>query len=371
MSNVILEKVSRNFGEFAAVSSVDLRINEGEFVTLLGPSGCGKTTTLRMVAGLEQNSAGRISIGNEIVSDAARGIFVPSERRRLGMVFQSYAIWPHMTVFENVAYPLRVRRRPDAEIREAVARTLRLVEMEGFAQRPAPALSGGQQQRVAIARALVFEPKVLLLDEPLSNLDAKLRLQMGDEFRAIQRRLGMTTLYVTHDQSEAMALSDRVVVMDRGRIQQIGAPEEIYRFPANRTVAAFFGTPNLLDAEVEACARIDHQRVRLDVVGQGWRGPCEAAHEMRLGQPVTVMVRPEDARIASAGSGAGDQELRWSGRIKRTTFRGATRSVVVQTDNGQLNVDASAFHNFAVGDDVSVVVPQQAAWALPSEKAAR
>jgi iron(III) transport system ATP-binding protein len=242
MSNVVLEKVSRKFGEFAAVNDVELRVAEGEFVTLLGPSGCGKTTTLRMVAGLEQNTSGRISLDNEVVSDAASGVFVPSERRRLGMVFQSYAIWPHMTVFENVAYPLRVRRRPAAEIRDLVSRALRLVEMERFAERPAPALSGGQQQRVAIARALVFEPKVLLLDEPLSNLDAKLRLQMGDEFRAIQRRLGMTTLYVTHDQSEAMALSDRVVVMDQGRIQQVGAPEDIYRYPVNRTVAGFFGT---------------------------------------------------------------------------------------------------------------------------------
>src|SRR6195256_291062 len=185
MSNVVLEKVSRRFGDFAAVSDVDLRVREGEFVTLLGPSGCGKTTTLRMVAGLEQNTGGRISIGNEIVSDATRGIFVPSERRRLGMVFQSYAIWPHMTVFDNVAYPLRVRRRPAAEIAEKVTAALRLVEMEKYADRPAPALSGGQQQRVAIARALVFEPEVLLLDEPLSNLDARLRAQMGDEFRAL------------------------------------------------------------------------------------------------------------------------------------------------------------------------------------------
>src|SRR5580693_5066982 len=321
MSNVVLEKVGRNFDEFAAVSEVDLRVNEGEFVTLLGPSGCGKTTTLRMVAGLEQNTSGRISIDNEVVSDAARGIFVPSERRRLGMVFQSYAIWPHMTVFENIAYPLRVRRRPAAEIRNLVSKTLTLVEMEGFAQRPAPALSGGQQQRVAIARALVFEPKILLLDEPLSNLDAKLRLQMGDEFRAIQRRLGMTTLYVTHDQSEAMALSDRVVVMDRGRIQQVGAPEEIYRYPANRTVAGFFGTPNLLPANVEACARIDSGRVRLDVAGPGWRGRCEAATEVPAGGAVTVMVRPEDIRISS---GAGDDGLRWSGRIAHTIFRGAT-----------------------------------------------
>ena len=364
MSNVILEKVSRNFGQFVAVDGVDLRVNEGEFVTLLGPSGCGKTTTLRMVAGLEQNTGGRISIGNEIVSDAARGIFVPSERRRLGMVFQSYAIWPHMTVFDNVAYPLRVRRRPAAEILDRVTKALQLVEMEGFAQRPAPALSGGQQQRVAIARALVFEPTVLLLDEPLSNLDAKLRLQMGDEFRSIQKRLGMTSLYVTHDQSEAMALSDRVVVMDRGRIQQIGAPEDIYRYPANRTVAAFFGTPNLLEASVESCARVDERRFRLEVVGRGWRGPCEAASEVQPGQAVTVMARPEDARLAPAGSKAGADELTWSGRIAHTIFRGPIRSIVVQTDDGRLNVDAPPFGSHAIGDNVTVVVPQRAAWAV-------
>src|SRR5689334_18356573 len=366
MSNVILEKVSRNFGQFVAVDGVDLRVNEGEFVTLLGPSGCGKTTTLRMVAGLEQNTGGRISIGNEVVSDVARGIFVPSERRRLGMVFQSYAIWPHMTVFDNVAYPLRVRRRPAAEIRDLVSRALRLVEMEGFADRPAPALSGGQQQRVAIARALVFEPTVLLLDEPLSNLDAKLRLQMGDEFRSIQKRLGMTSLYVTHDQSEAMALSDRVVVMDRGAIQQVGAPEDIYRFPANRTVAAFFGTPNLLDAQVTGCSRIDGGRVRLEVVGRGWSGPCETANEVQLGESVTVMVRPEDARIASGGLSVGERGLRWAGRAAHSTFRGATRSIVVETDTGKFNVDASASDNYAIGDEVSVVVRQQAAWAVPT-----
>jgi iron(III) transport system ATP-binding protein len=255
-----------------------------------------------MVAGLEQNTDGRISIGNEIVSDPVRGIFVPPERRKLGMVFQSYAVWPHMTVFENVAYPLRVRRRGASEIKELVARALQLVEMERFAERQAPALSGGQQQRVAIARALVFEPSVLLMDEPLSNLDARLRMQIGDEFRAIQKRLGMTSLYVTHDQSEAMALSDRLVVMDHGRIWQIGTPEEIYRRPASRTVAAFFGTPNMLQANVEACARLDQSRVRLEVSGRNWRGSCEAANEVQPGQAVTVIVRPEDARITSEGT---------------------------------------------------------------------
>ncbi len=366
MSTVVLERVSRSFGDVVAVDAVDLRVNEGEFVTLLGPSGCGKTTTLRMIAGLDHNTAGRISLGSEVVSDAASGLFVQPERRKLGMVFQSYAIWPHMTVFDNVAYPLRVRRRPKTEIADLVMKALRLVEMERFAERPAPALSGGQQQRVAIARALVFEPKVLLLDEPLSNLDAKLRLQMGDEFRAIQKRLGMTSVYVTHDQSEAMALSDCVVVMDRGRIQQIGAPEEIYRYPVNRTVAAFFGTPNLLDAKVDACHR-DGAHVKLDVSGPGWRGQCQSAHEIAPGQRVTVMVRPEDARVASADAVACANGLSWSGRIANTIFRGSTRSIIVETGSHRLNVDAPAFGRFAVGDNVTVVVPELAAWAVPIE----
>ena len=364
MSTVVLDKVSRSFGNFVAVDNVDLHIAEGEFVTLLGPSGCGKTTTLRMVAGLEHNTGGRIDLGSEVVSDAASGLFVPPERRKLGMVFQSYAVWPHMTVFDNVAYPLRVRRRPKAEITDLVTKALRLVEMERFAERPAPALSGGQQQRVAIARSLVFEPKVLLLDEPLSNLDAKLRLQMGDEFRAIQKRLGMTSLYVTHDQTEAMALSDRVVVMDKGRVQQIGAPEDIYRYPVNRTVAAFFGTPNLLEASVETCTRISGHRVRLDVAGQGWRGQCEAAAEVPVGARVTVMVRPEDARLEPASAQSGEAGLRWSGRIAHTIFRGSGRSIIVDTDAQRLNVDAPAFGSFGVGDNVTVVVPEQTAWAV-------
>src|SRR5262245_15729935 len=185
MSGVLIEGVSRHFGNVVAVDRVSLSVEPGEFVTLLGPSGCGKTTTLRMVAGLEQNAAGRISIGGRIVSDAEAGFFVPPDRRQLGMVFQSYAIWPHMTVFDNVAYPLQIRRCPKEEIRKRVMQTLRLVEMEPYAERQAPALSGGQQQRVAIARALVFEPEVLLLDEPLSNLDSRLRTQLGDEFRSL------------------------------------------------------------------------------------------------------------------------------------------------------------------------------------------
>src|SRR3954454_11069505 len=272
MPSVTLHGVGRHFGALKAVDAVDLSVEHGEFVTLLGPSGCGKTTTLRMVAGLERNDTGTIVIGGRMVSDAASDLFVPPDHRKLGMVFQSYAIWPHMTVFDNVAYPLSVRHVAKAEIRTRVMAALKLVEMEAYATRPAPALSGGQQQRVAIARALVFEPEVLLLDELLSNLDARLRATMGDEFRALQRRLKITTLYVTHDQEEAMALSDRVVVMQRGSILQAGAPEAVYRRPASREVAAFFGTPNFIAATVAACRPVDDGDFVLTVEGANWNG---------------------------------------------------------------------------------------------------
>jgi iron(III) transport system ATP-binding protein len=206
-----------------------------------------------MIAGLEQNDTGRIAIGERIVSDPGQGLFVAPERREIGMVFQSYAIWPHMTVFANVAYPLQVRHRPAGEISTRVLESLRLMAMEHLAERPATALSGGQQQRVAIARALVFQPRVLLMDEPLSNLDAKLREQMRVELRALQQRLGITTVYVTHDQEEAMVLSDEIAVMHEGRVLQMAPPETIYTRPANRTVAAFVGTPNLLEAKRARC----------------------------------------------------------------------------------------------------------------------
>ena len=362
MPAVLIEDVSRHFGDVVAVNHVNLSIERGEFVTLLGPSGCGKTTTLRMVAGLEQNTAGRISIGDRVVSDAAAGFFVPPDHRQLGMVFQSYAIWPHMTVFDNVAYPLRIRRRPKAEINDRVHSVLRLVEMESFADRPAPTLSGGQQQRVAIARALVFEPQVLLLDEPLSNLDARLRTQMGDEFRALQKRLGITSLYVTHDQEEAMALSDRVVVMQAGRILQVGAPEEIYQRPASRAVAAFFGSPNLLSANVTACERRADKRFALGVAGEDWTGHCLAAESFNNGEPVLVLVRPENVHIGKDGSNG--SPMAWSGRIKSSIFRGPRQSIVVETAGLALNVEAPAPLSAHVGDEVHLNVPPLAAWAI-------
>ena len=228
------------------MDGIGFDIAPGELVTLLGPSGCGKTTTLRAVAGLETPSGGSIRLNDDTVYSAAERRNVPTEKRGVSMVFQSYAIWPHMTVFDNVAYGLRVRKLPPAEVRQNVQRVLELVQMQDFADRPASKLSGGQQQRVAVARAIAFSPNVLLFDEPLSNLDAKLRAEMRVELRELQRRLDITSLYVTHDQEEALAISDRVIVMNGGRIEQIGTPEEIYNRPRSRFVADFVGSANLI-----------------------------------------------------------------------------------------------------------------------------
>ncbi len=364
MPSVTLEEIGRHFGEVAAVDRVSLSVAHGEFVTLLGPSGCGKTTTLRMVAGLERNDTGRISIGGRIVSDARVGLFVPPDLRQLGMVFQSYAIWPHMTVFDNVAYPLRVRRAARAEIRDKVTAALRLVEMERFADRPAPALSGGQQQRVAIARALVFEPEVLLLDEPLSNLDARLRAQMGDEFRALQRRLKITTLYVTHDQEEAMALSDRIVVMQQGRILQVGEPETVYHRPASRAVATFFGTPNLIAGKVAACQPTDDGDYMLAVEGAAWKGRCRAAERFGRDEAVLMVVRPENVILAAPDTPARDGHIAWSGRIVDGVFRGPHRSIAAEAGGMRFHIEAPATRPVSIGEVVTLSVATDNVWAV-------
>jgi len=364
MPQILLDRVSRCFGAIRAVDQVTLAVEHGEFVTLLGPSGCGKTTTLRMVAGLEQNDEGSITIGDRVVSNPAKRLFVSPEQRRIGMVFQSYAIWPHMTVFDNVAYPLRVRRAPKAQIQTRVMAALRLVEMEMFADRPAPLLSGGQQQRVAIARASVFEPEVLLLDEPLSNLDARLRAQMGAEFRRLQQRLKLTSLYVTHDQDEAMALSDRIVVMQHGRILQIGPPETIYQRPASRAVAAFFGSPNLLEARVIATETTGGALYCVTVEGAGWRGQCVSGDALAQDQLVEIMVRPENIWVAAAGTLAGDGQLMWRGRVTDCVFRGSRRSIVVEVLGMTISVDVPGSYTIAPGDNVTLLASTADTWAL-------
>src|SRR6185312_10289691 len=244
--HIEVENLQVNFGALPAVRGVGFAVMHGEQLTLLGPSGCGKTTTLRAIAGLEKPVAGEIRIDGAPVYSAARNINVPAEKRGLSMVFQSYAIWPHMSVFDNVAYGLRVRREGAGVIQDKVMRALTLVQMQAFAQRRASQLSGGQQQRVALARAFVFQPSVLLFDEPLSNLDAKLRADMRIELRELQHRLGITSVYVTHDLEEALAMSDHIVVMRDGLIEQIGTADEIYRLPRSAFVADFVGSANLV-----------------------------------------------------------------------------------------------------------------------------
>ena len=286
MSEVRIEHVFKRFGDVTAVSDFDLTVKDGEFVSLLGPSGCGKTTSLRMIAGFERATEGEIYIGDHCVSSHIKNTFVPPEKRDIGMVFQSYAVWPHMTVTENVAYPLKIQKVPKEERAARVAEMLKLVQLDEYGSRYPHQLSGGQQQRVALARALVMRPGLLLLDEPLSNLDAKLRESMRFEISSIQKELGITVIYVTHDQSEAMTMSDRVVVMSRGVIQQIGTPYEIYRNPANKMVADFIGLVNFVEGEV--------QGDRVYISGTGVSFPNTSG----ITGSATIAVRPENITMS-------------------------------------------------------------------------
>jgi iron(III) transport system ATP-binding protein len=293
-----------------AAQDVSFEVPQGQLFTLLGPSGCGKTTTLRSIAGLERPRSGEITVDGRVVYSGSRGIFVAPNRRGFGMVFQSYAIWPHMNVFQNAAFPLEVRRLPKKDIRDRVMRVLKAVQLDALAEREATKLSGGQQQRLALARALAMEPQLLLLDEPLSNLDAKLRDLMRFELKRLQRELKITTVYVTHDQSEALALSHSIAVMNEGRIQQIGPPRDIYEKPRSRFVADFVGTTNFIDGEA-----LGRGRVRTAI------GDVEVAsgEELRAGDGVVLSVRPEDVELSEARPGGANV---WQGRVDQKVFLG-------------------------------------------------
>lgn len=297
--------------QVVAVDNVSFEVETGKLLTLLGPSGCGKTTTLRSLAGLEEPDGGEIQIGSTVVFSATRGFSLPPNRRRVGMVFQSYAIWPHMTVFQNVAYPLEGSRVSKSEVRKRVERVLALVGLEAFIERPAPFLSGGQQQRVALARALVAEPEVLLLDEPLSNLDAQLREQMRLELRALQQRVGLTAVYVTHDQIEALAISDVVAVMSAGRLVEFGPPHKIYDWPKSRFAAEFIGAGNVVpiqeiqSVDGKTCGRVPWGEIYFSHIGQAI--------------PKALVIRPEDIQIVSHST----KENVWPAKVAQVVFLGA------------------------------------------------
>jgi ABC-type Fe3+/spermidine/putrescine transport system ATPase subunit len=337
------------YGDVVAVDGVSLTVGQGEHVTLLGPSGCGKTTTLRAIAGLEEPSGGMIRIAGTTVYSAAERRNVPVEKRGVSMVFQSYAVWPHMSVFDNVAYGLRVRNLPRDKVATEVERALDLVQMRDFATRSAALLSGGQQQRVALARAIAFSPTVLLFDEPLSNLDAKLRAEMRVELRDLQRRLGVTSVYVTHDQEEALAISDRVVVMNVGGIEQIGTPEDIYNRPKTRFVADFVGSANLIAGRVRS-GPSRPGRVDFDAEG-GVVLEALAAHPP-TGSEDRVAVRTAYIDMATGVPNGRANSI--AGTIRQRLFHGDFIQYIVDSPVGQLTVRRPPTEPFDEGAVVSL-----------------
>jgi iron(III) transport system ATP-binding protein len=362
---LVVEGLVKRFGEVAAVDGVSFTIDPGELLCLLGPSGCGKTTTLRCVAGLEAPDAGVIRLDGQVLADGSQGILVPPHRRRFGMVFQSYAVWPHLTVFENVRYPLRFGDRLTREtMRQKTREALRLVRLEEQAERYPHQLSGGQQQRVALARALVMQPTALLFDEPLSNLDAKLREEMRNELADVQSRLQVPALYVTHDQAEAMALATRIAVMHQGRIRQEGTPGAIYRRPADDFVATFLGSTNLLSGVVEAREPSGNVRVR---TGAGMIR-VKAAIPSESGIQVLVGIRPEHLRVHLQAP-AGDAVL--AGTVTKATFLGPFTDCVVTVGNATLQVQVPGALAARRGEWVYLTVEPEACTVLPQSDASR
>src|SRR5687767_6552753 len=332
--SISLQHVTKSFGNSAVVADVSIEISDGEFVVLLGPSGCGKTTTLRMIAGLEQMTSGDILIDGQRVND------LPPQKRDVAMVFQSYALYPHMTVAENIAYPLRVRKLPAGEIAAQVKQTAAMLEIESLLARRPRELSGGERQRVALARAIVRHPKAFLMDEPLSNLDAKLRLQMRGELKRLQHELATTTVYVTHDQAEAMTLGHRVAVMNKGKLQQFDTPLEIYNRPANRFVAEFVGSPsmNLVEGEMDASGTFRANDGALHLANPTVMG---------AGGPVTFGMRPENIEISTT-----HRDGWWQAAVYVTELMGSETFVIVEI--GKQKIIARAASDFRAETGSSV-----------------
>jgi iron(III) transport system ATP-binding protein len=339
-----------------AIDGVSFAVPAGEIVVLLGPSGCGKTTTLRCVAGLEHPTGGEIKIGGKLVSSPARGILVPPRSRELGMVFQSYAVWPHMTVRQNVVYPLKHRKIARKEADRKVAEVLELVGLTEYADRPVVALSGGQMQRVALARSIVYRPQLLLLDEPLSNLDAKLRLRLRDDLRVILKQTGITALYVTHDQAEAVVLGDRIGVMRDGKLLQIGTPDEIYNRPAELFVANFTGATNELAGTLVAR---DGKYGTVDF-GDGRRGEAALLQQLDLGDKVRIALRPENIAIGKQDGGNA-----FTASVVDRRYQGTQTIYDIDLFGHRLEVlELGTAARHAIGVEAPVCLPKEACWAF-------
>jgi iron(III) transport system ATP-binding protein len=353
-------------GEVRALRGVSFEVGKGELFTLLGPSGCGKTTTLRCIAGLEQPLSGEIRIDDRAVFNAADGTFIAPERRNIGMVFQSYAIWPHMTVFQNVAYPLAkdVKR---AEIGERVAGILDRLSLGDLTDRLAPNLSGGQQQRVALARALVAQPQILLLDEPLSNLDAKLREQMRFELKTLQESFGITTVYVTHDQEEALALSDRIGLMHEGALLEVGAPAELYLRPAHRVTADFLGTANFIAARVERNGNQPWDEMLLATPLGAFA--AQRSVEWQPGMAADLFFRPESVDWLDENAAAKNGTNHGSGVVERVTFLGNSADVIMRCGDVALRVRAHPARTPAVGKRVRFGIAPESCIVFPAASA--
>lgn len=346
MPGVTLKGLTKRYGDVAAVRGLDLEVKPGELVALLGPSGCGKTTTLRLVAGFLKPEAGEIWVGDRCLSSPRT--VIPPERRRMAMIFQSYALWPHMTVTQNIAYGLRFNGTAKADRDRRVREMLRVVQLEGYGSRYPGELSGGQQQRVAVARALVVEPEILLLDEPLSNLDANLREEMRFEIRRLHETFGITTLYVTHDQAEAMVISDRVAVLQAGRVVQIGPAEDLFEHPRTRFVAEFIGKTNLIDGTAEGPGTVARGRLRLRV----------ASEDLARGAPVVISIRPHQIELApgksTAAAVADANALR--GTVRRASYLGDAVDYEVEIEESDvvLRVAGPTPPRAQIGEPVSL-----------------
>jgi spermidine/putrescine transport system ATP-binding protein len=356
VTDVRLDRVTKRFGDFIAVDDLSLEIKQGEFFSLLGPSGCGKTTTLRMIGGFEEVSEGTVYLGDQDVTG------LPPFKRDANTVFQNYALFPHLSVFENVAFGLRRRKVPSGEIRGQVAAMLKLVELPGYEERKPTQLSGGQQQRVALARALINHPRVLLLDEPLGALDLKLRKQMQVELKGIQSEIGITFIFVTHDQEEAMTMSDRIAVMRQGKIEQLGAPEELYERPRTEFVAGFLGVSNLLDAEVVGK---DDRFAELRLAdGTALRAPSAGVNG---GARVRIGVRPEKLRVLPLADGHADHASSDSNAIEGTVFDasyiGVSTQYIIETKDGhKLTVYAQNIETSGAGEVLGDGQPVRLTW---------